>query len=165
MSDVFSKAKRSKVMSLIRSRGNKATEVAFMKLLRCHKISGWRRHTSVRLTPRGSMDGGRRPFVKPDFVFKGRRIAVFIDGCFWHGCPSHGTKPVGNAEFWHAKLAINRARDRFVTKMLRRRKWSVVRIWEHQLSQGDRLMMRLQHRFARTTLDLRGTDRGRGCPN
>jgi DNA mismatch endonuclease (patch repair protein) len=146
MSDVFSKAKRSEVMSLIRSRGNKATEGAFMKLLRCHKISGWRRHTSVRLTARGTMDGGRRASVKPDFVFRGPRVAVFIDGCFWHGCPLHGTKPVGNAVFWREKLAINRARDRFVTKSLRRSRWTVLRIWEHQLRQGDRLMAGLKKR-------------------
>ena len=165
MSDVFSKAKRSDVMSLIRSRGNKATEVAFMKLLRHHKISGWRRHIPLRLKHAGTaVDGRRRSFVKPDFVFRGPRVAVFIDGCFWHGCPLHGTKPTGNAEFWHEKLAENRARDRFVTTMLRRRKWAVFRIWEHQLKQGDRLMMRLQHSFARPAFDLPRADRDRNCP-
>jgi DNA mismatch endonuclease (patch repair protein) len=145
MSDVFSKAKRSEVMSLIRSRGNKATEMAFMKLLRYHKISGWRRHIPVRLNQTGTADGGRgRPFVKPDFVFRGPRVAVFIDGCFWHGCRVHGTKPAGNAEFWREKLAVNRARDRFVTKMLRRQRWTVLRLWEHQLRHGDRAIARLR---------------------
>jgi DNA mismatch endonuclease (patch repair protein) len=146
MSDVFSKSKRSEVMSLIRSRGNKATEVAFMKLLRSHRISGWRRHMSLRLKETGKADGGRRPFVKPDFVFRRPRIAVFIDGCFWHGCRLHGTNPARNAEFWHAKLATNKARDQFVTKSLRRSRWTVLRIWEHQLRQGDRLMAGLKKR-------------------
>lgn len=151
MSDVFSKAKRSEVMALIRSRGNKATEVAFMTLLRCHKISGWRRHVPLRLkqTAVETPNGGRwHPFVRPDFVFPEPRVAVFIDGCFWHGCPLHGTKPAGNADFWRAKLAINQARDRFVTKMLRRRKWTVLRIWEHQLRQGDQIMAQVKSRIA-----------------
>jgi len=86
--------------------------------------------------------------VRPDFVFPEPRVAVFIDGCFWHGCPLHGTKPAGNADFWRAKLAINQARDRFVTKMLRRRKWTVLRIWEHQLRQGDQIMAQVKSRIA-----------------
>ena len=149
MSDVFSKAKRSEVMSLIRSRGNKATEVAFMKLLRSHRISGWRRHMPLRLGQTGTADDGkRRQFVKPDFVFRGPRVAVFIDGCFWHGCPLHGTKPAGNADFWHTKLAMNRARDRLVTKTLRRQEWTVLRLWEHQLRHGDRVMALVKSRIA-----------------
>jgi DNA mismatch endonuclease (patch repair protein) len=96
----------------------------------------------------------RRSQVKPDFVFLHLRIAVFIDGCFWHGCPIHATKPSGNAEFWRTKLSDNQARDRYVTKALRKQKWIVLRFWEHQLSQGDRLMVRLRRSFARTTLSL-----------
>src|ERR1700683_4200333 len=110
MSDVFSITKRSEVMSLIRSRGNKETEIAFMNLLRRHRISGWRRHLPLTLeqtVSRGKNSWNWRPQVKPDFVFKRNRIAVFIDGCFWHGCPHHGTKPAGNAEFWRAKLTNN----------------------------------------------------------
>jgi DNA mismatch endonuclease (patch repair protein) len=151
MSDVFSKAKRSEVMALIRSRGNKATELAFMTLLRRHKISGWRRHMPLRLKQTGveAPNGGRRhPFVRPDFVFPEPRVAVFIDGCFWHGCPLHGTKPAGNADFWRAKLEINQARDRLVTRVLRRRKWTVLRIWEHQLRQGDQIMAQVKSRIA-----------------
>jgi DNA mismatch endonuclease (patch repair protein) len=155
MSDVFSKAKRSEVMSLIRSRGNRATEVAFMKLLRSHKISGWRRHMPLRLkqtTPETADRKRQRPCVKPDFVFRAPRVAVFIDGCFWHGCPLHGTKPAGNADFWHTKLATNRARDRLVAKTLRRQEWKVLRFWEHQLRHGDRVIARL-----RLGLDRDGT--------
>lgn len=147
MTDIFSKSKRSEVMARIRSRGNKATELAFAKLLRAQGITGWRRHLAIKLPSDGGPEGKSHQ-VRPDFVFKDRRVAVFIDGCFWHGCPIHGTKPAGNAEFWRAKLTNNRARDRFVTKALRRQQWMVLRFWEHQLRQGDRLMMRLRRSFA-----------------
>ena len=120
MSDVFSKEKRSAVMSRIRSKGNAATELRMMALMREHGIKGWRRNSVLP---------GR-----PDFVFPGRRVAVFVDGCFWHGCPKHGTQPKQNAEFWERKLAANRKRDRLVGRELRGRGWRVVRIWEHDLA-------------------------------
>ena len=119
MSDVFSKAKRSAVMSQIRSRGNKATELALAKFFRRHKITGWRRNQKV--------------FGKPDFVFSKLKLAVFVDGCFWHGCPKHGTQPKGNRAFWKKKFARNIARDRLVNRALRRANWRVLRIWEHTL--------------------------------
>jgi DNA mismatch endonuclease (patch repair protein) len=150
MSDVFSKAKRSDVMSRIRSRGNKATELAFMKLLRGHHISGWRRHLLLKLDqaePRTGNAAKQRPSVRPDFVFRAPRVAVFIDGCFWHGCPLHGTKPAGNPGFWLTKLEGNRARDRHVNKMLRARKWTVLRIWEHQLPNGNLVMKLVKSRI------------------
>jgi DNA mismatch endonuclease (patch repair protein) len=68
--------------------------------------------------------------VRPDFVFKKARLAVFVDGCFWHGCPRHATKPKNNRAFWRRKLAGNRTRDLRVNRMLRRAGWRVVRIWE-----------------------------------
>jgi len=152
MSDLFSTEKRSEVMARIRSRGNKATEIEFLKLLRHHRISGWRRHQSVKLAK--PIDGREkpvkhRPQVKPDFVFHRQRVAVFIDGCFWHGCPRHGTKPRGNAEFWLAKLSENKKRDRYVNKMLRRQKWTVMRFWEHQLSHGDLQLKKLKRTVSR----------------
>jgi DNA mismatch endonuclease (patch repair protein) len=119
MPDVFTKAKRSDVMSRIRSRGNKGTELAMIRVFRAHGITGWRRHQSV--------------FGKPDFIFPKLRLAVFVDGCFWHGCPIHATKPRSNAMFWRRKLAMNKARDRFVNRALRRAGWRVLRIWEHEL--------------------------------
>lgn len=145
MADVFSKAKRSEVMARIRSRDNKATEIAFMTLLRSHRIIGWRRHLPITL-PKSSKDDleHRRRQVKPDFVFKARRVAVFIDGCFWHGCPIHSTKPEANREFWRNKLRGNRARDRFVDQALRQEKWTVLRFWEHQLHRGDWVMTKLR---------------------
>lgn len=76
--------------------------------------------------------------VTPDFVFLKQRVAVFVDGCFWHACPKHATKPKNNAAFWRKKLAGNRRRDALVTRTLRRAGWRVVRVWEHQLQRGTR---------------------------
>jgi DNA mismatch endonuclease (patch repair protein) len=120
MADVFTKAKRSAVMSLIRSRGNRATELRLLALMRERGISGWRRNARV--------------FGKPDFVFRRERIAVFVDGCFWHGCPRHATKPVTRAVWWAAKLTRNAQRDRAVTRALRASGWTVLRIWECALA-------------------------------
>jgi DNA mismatch endonuclease (patch repair protein) len=148
MSDVFSKAKRSEVMARIRGRGNVDTEIAFMRLLRVQGITGWRRHLELSLEPADSSQSvkkkGRRRRVKPDFVFPTHRLAVFIDGCFWHSCPRHATEPKNNGAFWAAKLAANRARDRYVTSALRRQGWQVMRIWEHDVQQNNAVADRLR---------------------
>jgi DNA mismatch endonuclease (patch repair protein) len=128
MPDVFTKAKRSDVMSRIRGSGNKATELTLAKLFRQYGITGWRRRQSV--------------FGKPDFVFPKSRLAVFVDGCFWHGCPKHGTRPKQNRKFWDAKIARNRARDRRVNRELRKLGWRVVRIWEHDLAKRSEKSLR-----------------------
>jgi len=132
MPDVFTKAKRSEVMSRIRGRGNKDTELALARLLRRHRIKGWRRHQAV--------------FGKPDFVFKQARLAVFVDGCFWHGCPKHATKPKHNRAFWRRKLAANQQRDQIVNGTLRKAGWRVIRIWEHDFVKKNeaRLRRRIQ---------------------
>jgi DNA mismatch endonuclease (patch repair protein) len=74
---------------------------------------------------------GRRP-IRPDIVFTRARVAVFVDGCFWHGCQEHGTRPQSNSEYWAAKIEINQTRDREQTTVLEREGWTVVRIWEHE---------------------------------
>ncbi len=132
MPDIFTKAKRSQVMSRIRSRGNKDTELALIRVFRAHRITGWRRRQPV--------------FGKPDFVFPTLRIAVFVDGCFWHGCPQHATKPKNNRAYWQKKFAVNKVRDRLVTRTLRRRGWRVFRIWEHELARKNeaRLVARIR---------------------
>jgi len=107
-------------MALIRSRGNRDTELRLIALMREHGITGWRRNAPV--------------FGKPDFVFRTARLAVFVDGCFWHGCPRHATMPANNRAFWKAKLARNGARDREVTRALRKDGWRVVRVWECALA-------------------------------
>lgn len=70
---------------------------------------------------------------KPDIVFVRARVAVFVDGCYWHGCPQHCRLPSGNGEYWRAKIERNRARDARVTDELRRMGWRVVRVWEHEV--------------------------------
>jgi DNA mismatch endonuclease (patch repair protein) len=68
-----------------------------------------------------------------DIAFPRVRVAVFVDGCFWHACPEHGTTPKSNREWWQTKLEANRSRDRDTDKRLRAKGWHVVRIWEHEL--------------------------------
>lgn len=73
---------------------------------------------------------GRRR--QADIVFGPARVAVFVDGCFWHGCPKHGTAAKANAEFWRKKIAVNKERDADTNRRLRRAGWKVIRVWEHQ---------------------------------
>jgi DNA mismatch endonuclease, patch repair protein len=74
---------------------------------------------------------GRRP-IRPDIAFTRARLAVFLDGCFWHGCPVHGSSPVTNSAYWNPKLARTRERDAQADQLLREAGWAVVRIWEHE---------------------------------
>lgn len=80
--------------------------------------------------------------VRPDIVFVRRRVAVFIDGCFWHGCPIHGSWPKANADFWRQKIEANRARDASHDRALREAGWYVVRIWEHE--EADEAVARIR---------------------
>ena len=132
MPDVFTKTKRSEVMSRIRSHGNRDTELVLAKIFRAHGFTGWRRRQPV--------------FGKPDFIFRAAKVAVFVDGCFWHGCPQHCRMPKGNRSFWRQKIGRNRERDRLVSRTLRQRGWRVLRIWEHALARKNeaRLIQRLQ---------------------
>jgi DNA mismatch endonuclease (patch repair protein) len=109
-------------MSLSRGKGNKETENALLALLRQNKITGWRRHLPLP--------------GKPDFAFPKHKVAVFVDGCFWHGCPKCYTRPKTNRAFWDKKREDNMARDRRVTRQLRGRGWKVIRIWQHSLKKS-----------------------------
>jgi DNA mismatch endonuclease (patch repair protein) len=122
MPDVFTEAKRSAVMSLIRGRGNKDTELRMIALFRRHGVTGWRR--------------GMKIFGKPDFVFPRERVAVFVDGCFWHRHPKcrFAYTPKSRPEFWLPKFERNIARDRLVTQTLRKAGWTVLRVWECTLT-------------------------------
>lgn len=122
MADVFSKKKRSEIMSRVRSKGNKATEDRLMSLFRQNRIKGWRRNYKL--------------FGNPDFVFPEMKIAVFVDGEFWHGHPTKGQIPKSNTKFWIEKIERNKKRDREVNYYLDRKGWKVVRIWQHELK-GD----------------------------
>lgn len=88
--------------------------------------------------------GQRRRTI--DVAFTRAKIAVFVDGCFWHGCPEHGTKPRANSEWWSAKLAANYARDRDTDRLLDDLGWTVVRVWEHETpsTAADRVAARVE---------------------
>ena len=141
MADIFTKRKRSAVMSAIRSRGNAATELRLITVFRAHGITGWRRGASLQWKVEGPKLKKFR--VRPDFVFRPRRLAVFVDGCFWHGCPLHATSPKTNAAFWRKKIAANRTRDRRVTRTLRTMGRRVRRIWPHELARPNAPRLRL----------------------
>src|ERR1035441_10810050 len=100
--DTVSTDVRSRMMSAVRSRGNRSTEVALGIILRRAGLVGYRKHWPV--------DG------RPDFAWPGLKIAVFVDGCFWHGCRKCKTVPSSNAEFWSTKLDANRRRDSRVNR-------------------------------------------------
>lgn len=122
MPDVFSIEKRSAIMSRIRGAGNRDTELRLIDVFKGSSITGWRRNAKL--------------FGKPDFVFSKQRVAVFVDGCFWHrhpGCKFSYT-PKSRMDFWLPKFARNIARDRLVTRTLRNAGWRVIRVWECQLS-------------------------------
>ena len=119
MADIISRAERSKLMSRVRTRDTRP-ELELRSRL-------WSRGFRYRLT--SSLPGS------PDLVFGGSRVAVFVDGCFWHGCPKHGGVPQTNREFWATKLAQNSERDARVDLVLKDRGWTVLRFWEHQIYQ------------------------------
>ena len=129
MVDVFSAKKRSAIMSKVKGRGNAATELRLIEIFRRSGIRGWRRHADV--------------FGKPDFVFPAARLAIFVDGCFWHRCPTHGSTPASNRPFWVRKLRRNVERDRLVSRKLRSRHWKVLRIWQHELKDPQRVLRRI----------------------
>jgi len=134
MADVFTREQRSIIMGKVKSHGNEATEIKLLKLFRAFGIKRWRRHARV--------------FGKPDFVFPTERVALFVDGCFWHSCPVHGTIPATNETFWRNKLDRNRRRDRVVKRTLTASGWRVVRIWQHDLRDSERLIGRIQRILA-----------------
>jgi DNA mismatch endonuclease (patch repair protein) len=119
VADTFTNTERSRIMAAVRSRGNKATELTLAALFRTAGLKGWRRHAAIP---------GR-----PDFIFPKQRLAIFVDGCFWHGCAKHCRMPASNKKYWNAKIARNIRRDRLIRQTLRHKGWSVLSIWEHEL--------------------------------
>lgn len=124
MSDVFTKDERSKIMRCVKSEGNKSTEIKLIQIFSDMGIKGWNRHYKVK---------GR-----PDFAFIEKRIAVFVDGCFWHGHDCRNTRPSANAEYWKRKRERNIAHDKAINERFEKRGWRVIRIWECELRQKNR---------------------------
>ncbi len=117
-------------MAAIRSSGNKDTELKLVSIFREHGIKGWRRHPNLP--------------GKPDFIFRPQRLAVFVDGCFWHGCRFHCRIPKTRTPFWTAKINRNKARDKAVRLLLKKRGWRLLRIWEHSLRKPEAVAAKVQ---------------------
>lgn len=133
--DTVSPETRSRVMGQVRSNRNKSTEWRVRAILIRNGIRGWSLYPS-------DLRG------KPDFVFRAKRIALFLDGCFWHGCPKCKKVPASNTAYWTRKIEGNRKRDRATSAQLRRDGWKVLRIWEHQLKNLERVLARIKRALA-----------------
>ena len=118
MVDVLTKKQRSYNMARIKSK-NTGPELILRKFLAKNKVRGYRLHYKI--------------LGKPDLVFPKRKLAVFIDGCFWHKCPYCFVKPASRKKFWEEKIKKNIKRDKKVNELLVKNNWRVLRIWEHEL--------------------------------
>ena len=118
--DTISRSMRSRVMAQVGSERNRSTEWRLRASLVRAGVRGWELNPSDIL--------GR-----PDFAFRKERLLLFVDGCYWHGCPKCYRRPSSNTEYWDAKVARNRARDKRTVVRLKRQGWQVLRVWEHQL--------------------------------
>ncbi len=121
-------------MAAVKSHGNRSTEKRLRSILRNAHIRGW------------SGQEKRLPGV-PDFVFPRSRLAVFVDGCFWHGCPRCYREPRTSVSYWQRKRQRNIARDRRVSAKLRRLGWSVLRVREHSLRQPKKVVDSIRHKL------------------
>ena len=117
MTDVLTPGQRSFCMSRNKGR-NTGPELRLRKML-------WNRGLRYRL--RSRLPG------RPDVIFPGFKLAIFVDGCFWHGCPEHGVMPRNNARFWAAKIAQTKERDAAAERRLGEAGWRVIRLWEHEI--------------------------------
>lgn len=126
MADIFTKEKRSQVMQRVKPKGNKSTEIKMIAYFKENHIIGWRRHYDV--------------IGHPDFVFLKQRIALFVDGCFWHG---HDCKarPLSNTDFWEGKRLYNSEHDKMITSLFQQRGWTVIRVWECELKKKNRSIL------------------------
>lgn len=118
MTDNLSEAARRRAMSAIRAKRTKLEDRVTKAL--------WRRGLRFRRNVSGL-------FGKPDIAIQKRKCVVFIDSCFWHGCPQHGNMPSTNTEYWRPKLARNIARDNEVTNYYLNNRWKILRVWEHEV--------------------------------
>src|SRR5436305_1948809 len=120
MADPFTKKQRSHIMRQVKSSRNKSTELKLLKFFRDSEIKYWRRNYDL--------------FGKPDFVFPKLKIAVFVDGCFWHGHNCRNTTPTANKSYWDGKILRNKQRDQNVIMHLAQIGWKVIRLWECELN-------------------------------
>jgi len=124
--DTLSKTARSALMAKVRSRGNRSTEVRLRLALVRAGISGWELHPA-------SVPG------RPDFWFPRNNVALFVDGCFWHGCKRCLRLPRGNRSYWQAKIDGNIRRAALINRKLRSEGVIVFRVWEHEIQDRRKL--------------------------
>jgi DNA mismatch endonuclease (patch repair protein) len=126
MADTFTKEERSRIMAKVRSKDTKP-EVAFRRMLY---------RAGVRYRLHYPVDG------KPDIAVPSRKIVVFIDGCFWHGCPKCFRAPASNKTYWNLKIERNVRRDRAVNRSLKSHGWRVIRAWEHEIKDNPEAVLK-----------------------
>jgi len=134
MTDTVSEKKRSEIMKANKPKGNKSTELKLIQLFKQLGLKGWRRNYKI-------------VGIRPDFVFRNKRIAVFADGCFWHGHNCRNLTPKQNSEYWQKKIENNRIRDKQINERLERKRWKVIRVWECELEKNPQKVMRRINRF------------------
>ena len=127
MADVFEVEKRSEIMRRVKSKNNRSTELRLIEIFKKNGITGWRRNYAVK--------------GHPDFVFLNKRIAVFVDGRFWHGHDCRNTRPSDNQDYWQKKREHNIKHDKEVTAMFEKRNWRVLRIWECELKKKNEVFL------------------------
>lgn len=141
--DHVSPEMRSAIMRAVKSRGSRSTEKRLRAAMVANGLRGWRMHAD-------ELPG------KPDFVFPKAKVAIFVDGCFWHGCPKCYRRPHSRQDYWDAKVQYNISRDRRNRAQLRRLGWRVVRVWEHEIKADParvcaRLAAKLSNTLSRAT--------------
>lgn len=119
--DTFNKEKRSQIMRAVKSKGTKLEQKVFKAL----RKRGLKFRTNVANLP-----------GKPDIAIKKYKIVIFLDSCFWHGCPLHCRMPKSNIEYWQKKIEQNKIRDALITENYKKMGWNVLRIWEHELKEN-----------------------------
>lgn len=141
MPDTFTPEFRSEIMRRVRGK-----DTAFER-----KVRSALHRRGLRFRLYCSLPG------KPDIVFPGARVVVFLDSCFWHGCPDHLRMPASHVEYWRRKIRRNKERDAKTKAAYRRSGWKVVRLWEHQLKDDfDRCVLRIE-RVVRRRMPTVGT--------
>lgn len=136
MADKFSKQKRSEIMSKVRNKDSKM-EITLRKEL-------WKAGYRYR-------KNSNKHFGKPDIVLANLKTVIFVDSCFWHGCKEHGSMPETRREFWEAKIARNKERDKEVTRHYKDKGWTVIRIWEHEIKKNfDKTVEKILNKLDKT---------------
>jgi len=117
-------------MRAVLSKGNRSTENIFRSALKRFHIKYWRTHPKA--------------IFSPDFIFPRKKLAIYLDGCFWHGCKRHLRLPRTNVSYWENKIFANVKRDRTNRRLLKGLGWRVIRIWEHSLKNADSVQKQMK---------------------